>query len=35
VPVSSKALDLVAFIAPVDSIREDITIVGLVALTST
>ena len=32
VPVSSKALDLMALLAPVDSIREDITIVGLVAL---
>ena len=32
VSVSSQTLDLVALLAPVDSIREDVAIVGLVAL---
>jgi len=32
VPVSSQSLDLVALLAPVDSIREDVAIVRLVAL---
>ena len=34
VPVSSQALDLVALLAPVDSIREDVAVVRLVALAS-
>ena len=33
-PVSSQALDLVALLAPVDSIREDVAVVRLVALAS-